>query len=93
VVVVGCCLPPWGALGQCPEEVSLDLGDVFQVRDCQAGLRRVRRGNGWRGRRHEGGRGGCALGCGQRQGGGGREPGQGDGQTAGAVAGVHDDLL
>jgi hypothetical protein len=67
-------------------------GDNCISRCCQAVLRLLRHGL----RRvvvvrPVAGRGGCALAGGQRQGGGG-EPGQRDGETVGAVAGVHDDL-
>ena len=36
------CLPSRGALRLSPEEAPLDLGEVFQVCDCQAALRLLR---------------------------------------------------
>ena len=70
-------------------EVALDVGEIFQVGECQAGLRLLHRGLRRVVVRPVAGRGGCALAGGQRQG-GGRERGQGDGEAAGVVDGVHD---
>src|SRR5690242_11410947 len=39
---LGWCLPSLGALRQSLEEVSLDVGEIFQVRDCMSMQRRPR---------------------------------------------------
>src|SRR5215813_12141016 len=78
-----------GPLCLSPEKVSFDLGEVFQVRECQAGLRLLHYGLPRVVVRLVAGRGSWALAGGQRQGSGG-EPGQGEEETVGAVVGIHD---
>jgi hypothetical protein len=75
IVQVRECQARLRLLRHCLEEVSLDVGEIAQVRECQARLGLLRYGLRRLVVRLVAGRGGCALACGQREG-GGREPGQ-----------------